>query len=173
MLPRRGNNGTVGLNFNLPLFASGATESKVREALALRDKAQTDLQSADRAVTLAVRQNHAAVLTAVARAHGLETAVRSQQVALRAARRGYEVGMKTNRDVLDAQSLSFEAQRDLAHACVDAWQRLARLQLQAGSMAAAQLHALDAALVTVPAPPPPAPADPPSPAVVPATSGRS
>ena len=150
VFPRSGTAGTVGLSINVPLFASGATESRVRETIALRDKAQADLQAAERTVTLAVRQNHAATLTALARAQGLEAAVRSQDLALRAARRGYAVGMKINTDVLDAQSRLFEARRDLAHARVEAWLRFTRLQVQAGQLTANQLDALEAALVNVP-----------------------
>ena len=103
--PRRGNSAQVGINVNVPLFASGATESKVREAVALRDKAQSDVDAARRSVQVGVRQNFSATLSAIALGRGLETATRSLEVVFRANRRGYEVGIKVNAEVLESQRL--------------------------------------------------------------------
>lgn len=150
--PRSGDSTAVGVNVTIPLFASGATQSKLREAVALSDKARAELDAAVRKVVLAVRQGHAVTLTALARALGLEAAVRSQEVALRAQRRGQEVGMKSAVDVFQSQSRLFAARRELAHARLDAWAGHLRLSGMAGRLSTAELQGFDAALALLPAP---------------------
>jgi outer membrane protein len=98
-------------------------------------------------LALNVRQSFSATLSAVSQARGLTTAVKSQEVALRASQRGYEVGMKVNSEVLAAQSKLFEAQRDLSKARYDAWLAYMKLKGAAGQIAEADLSQLDALLV--------------------------
>ncbi len=153
VFPRRGDSSAVGLNVNIPLFASGATQAKVKEALALRDKADADVQSARRNVVLGVRQSFSAALAAIGRAHGLETAVRSQELAMRANRRGYEVGMKVNAEVLESQSRLYEVRRDLSRARYDAWIGYTKLKALAGRLLEADIAELDSLLVDADATP--------------------
>jgi outer membrane protein len=145
---RRYNASQVGVSLNVPLFASGATQSRVREALALQDKAQGELDAARRTVSISVRQQYAAILSALAQARGFTTAVRSGEVALQANRRGYEVGLRVMAELLDAQSKLFDARRELSRSSYDAWLGLARLQALAGRLDAPAFQQLDRQLVT-------------------------
>ncbi len=147
LFPREGDTSAVGVNINLPLFASGATQARVREASAQRDKALADVEVARRTVTLGVRQGFSAALAASAQARALDLAQRSQALSLRANQRGYEVGMKVNADVLEAQSKLFEVRRDLARARYDAWLAHARLQALGGQLGEAELALLDGLLI--------------------------
>jgi outer membrane protein len=151
VLPRKGNQSQVGLAITVPLFASGATQSKVREAMALRDKAQADVDAARRAVQINVRQSFTTAISSVSLVRGLQTATRSLEVALKANQRGYEVGMKVGLDVLEAQSKLFESRRDLSKARYDAWLGYLRLKSFAGRLADGDLDELDAWLVDAPA----------------------
>ncbi len=146
---RYANSSAVGLTLNAPLFASGATHAKVREAMALRDKAQSEVDGARRTVTLGVRQGFSATLSAISQAQGLETATRSAELALRANRRGYEVGMKVNAEVLDSQSRLFEARRDLSRARYDAWFNYVNLKAVSGQLAETDVALIDGLLVAV------------------------
>jgi outer membrane protein len=146
---RRGTSSAVGVSLNIPLFASGATHAKVGEAHAMRDKAQSYVDAALRTVNLGVRQNISDTLSSIIQAHGLETAMRSQELALRAARRGYEVGMKVNVEVLDSQTRLFEVRRDLSRARYDAWVSYIRLKALAGRVAESDIRSLDGLLVPV------------------------
>lgn len=145
--PRDGDTSAVGVNINVPLFASGATQARVREASAQRDKALADVEVARRTVTLGVRQGFSAALAAIAQARALALAQRSQGLSLRANQRGYEVGMKVNADVLEAQSRLFEVRRDLARARYDAWLAHARLQALGGQLGEVELAQLDGLLI--------------------------
>lgn len=155
--PRRGDSSALSLNLTIPLFASGSTQARVREAMAQRDKAAADVEAARRNLVLGVRQGFSSALSAVAQARALEVALRSQQVSLQASRRGYEVGMKVSADVLEAQSRLFEVRRDLGKARYDAWLAWAKLKALGGQLGAAELGQIDALLVQA------GPAEPPMP----------
>jgi outer membrane protein len=147
---RHGESSTIGVSLNVPLFASGATQSKVREAMALRDKAQSDVAAARRSVQLGVRQSFSAALSSAGLAHGLETATRSLEVALQANRRGYEVGMKIGAEVLEAQTKVFESRRDMLRARYDAWLNYLKLATFASKLGDAGIAELDRLLVATP-----------------------
>ncbi|MEO8152324.1 MAG: TolC family outer membrane protein [Rhizobacter sp.] len=147
IFPRSAVTSQVGVNVNIPLFASGGTQAKVREAAALRDKAQSDVDAARRSITLGVRQGVSATLSSVSQSRGLEAAVKSGETSLRANRRGYEVGMRVNAEVLDAQTKLFEARRDLSKARYDAWVNLSKLKAVSGRLTDADLAELEGLLV--------------------------
>jgi outer membrane protein len=108
--------GTVGLAFNLPLFAGFATQNRIRETLALEEKARTDLEGTRRQVAQAVRTAFFGVQSGYGQVRALEAAEASSQSALDANRLGYQVGVRINIDVLNAQSQLFQTKRDLAQA---------------------------------------------------------
>jgi len=105
---------TVGLAFNLPLFAGFATQNRIRETLSLEEKARTDLEGAKRGVALNTRTAFFGVLSGQGQVKALEAAEASSQSALDANKLGYQVGVRINIDVLNAQSQLFQTKRDLA-----------------------------------------------------------
>lgn len=112
----RTNLGAVGVAFNLPLFAGFATQNRIRETLALEDKARSDLEATRRAVAQAVRTAYFGVVSGQGQVRALQAAEASSQSALDANRLGYQVGVRINIDVLNAQSQLFQTKRDLAQA---------------------------------------------------------
>jgi outer membrane protein len=59
------------------------------------------------------------VLSGLTRVKSLETAETSSKTALEATQKGYQVGMRVNLDVLNAQAQLSQTQRDLAKARYD------------------------------------------------------
>ena len=112
----RANTGSVGLLLNVPLFAGFSTQNRIRETLALRDKALSDLEGTRRSVSQNVRTAYFGVASGQGQVRALEAAERSSQSALDANRLGYQVGVRINIDVLNAQSQLFQTKRDLAQA---------------------------------------------------------
>ncbi|MDP3759575.1 MAG: TolC family outer membrane protein [Ramlibacter sp.] len=112
----RSDAGTVGVSFNLPLFAGFATQNRIRETLSLEEKAQSDLEATRRAVAQAVRTAFFGVVSGQGQVKALEAAEASSQSALEANRLGYQVGVRINIDVLNSQSQLFQTKRDLAQA---------------------------------------------------------
>ena len=115
-LNSRSNSTTIGLALNLPLFAGFATQNRIRETLSLEEKARTDLEGARRGVALGTRTAFFGVLSGQGQVKALEAAEASSQSALDANKLGYQVGVRINIDVLNAQSQLFQTKRDLAKA---------------------------------------------------------
>lgn len=142
----RNNTATVGVQFNLPLYAGGAVQNRVKETLALEDKARTDLDAAKRAVSQATRSAFFGVLSGQGQVRALETAQASSQSALDANKLGYQVGVRINIDVLNAQSQLFQTQRDLSVARYNVLIGGLRLKQASGQLKAGDLQAVNALL---------------------------
>ena len=133
--------GSIGVVINIPLFAGFAVQNRVKETLALQRKQDADLQDASQQVAQAVRTAFYGLQSAQGQVQALEAAVVSSQSALEANLLGYEVGVRINMDVLNAQSQLFQAQKDLAYARYQ--MLLAGLQLRqaSGTLALQHIHA--------------------------------
>ena len=107
---------TVGLQLQVPLYQGGSITSKEREAAANRQKAQDDVEAARRQADLQARQTFLNVSSAVAQVKAYEQALTSSQSQLDSTNLGYEVGVRTSVDVLNAQQQLFSAKRDLLQA---------------------------------------------------------
>ncbi len=142
----RSNNATVGLQFNMPLFAGYAIQNRVKETLALEEKSRTDLEAARRAVAQATRSAYFGVLSGQSQVKALEAAEASSQSALDANKLGYQVGVRINIDVLNAQSQLFQTKRDLALARYNVLLTGLRLRQASGQLVAADLQPIGALL---------------------------
>jgi outer membrane protein len=107
---------TVGVQLNLPIFAGGATSSKVREAVANQERARQELDGTRRRVTQQARQAYLGVTSGIAQVKALQQAVISNQSSLDSTKLGLEVGVRTSVDQLNARQQLFSARRDLAQA---------------------------------------------------------
>lgn len=142
----RNNTATVGLQFNLPLYAGGAIQNRVKETLALEDKARTDLEAAKRGVSQATRSAYFGVLSGLSQVKALEAAEASSQSALEANQLGYQVGVRINIDVLNAQSQLFQTKRDLAVARYNVLIGGLRLKQASGQLKADDLQSVNGLL---------------------------
>lgn len=105
---------TLGVQISIPLFSGGSTQGRYDQSSAMRQRARSELESTNRSVTLATRQEYLNVVNGVAQIKALVQAVKSNELALYSARKGLEAGVRTSFDVLNAQQLLFSAKRDLA-----------------------------------------------------------
>ncbi|HMH17609.1 MAG TPA: TolC family outer membrane protein [Burkholderiales bacterium] len=133
-------NRTIGLQLSIPLYAGGGVGSQVRQAVANRDKAQQDLESARRAAALSARQSYVGVTNGMAQVKALEAALISSRSALDSNKLGYEVGVRINIDVLNAQQQVFSTLRDLSRARYDTILNGLRLKAAAGSLGEADVE---------------------------------
>jgi outer membrane protein len=155
--------GSIGLQFNLPLYAGGAVEAQVREGIALRDKAQFDLETARRSAEQSARTAFLGVNSGLAQVRALEAAERSSQLALDSNLLGYQVGVRINIDVLNAQQQLYTTRRDLAKARYDVIVNGLKLKFTAAGLSEDDLQTIGALLDTASATPEP-PASPAAPA---------
>ena len=110
---RRAN---IGLRLSLPLYSGGAVLSRTRES---RHRYQRTLDVLERERRRAQRETRDAYLgvgSGISQVHALEQAVRSSETAAEAIEAGFQVGIRTSVDVLDAQRDLFRARRDLSEA---------------------------------------------------------
>jgi outer membrane protein len=136
----------VGLQLAVPLFQGGATNSRVREASALREKAVSDLDNARRTAAQSARQAYLGVTSGLAQVKAFEAAQVSSRSALDANKLGYEVGVRINIDVLNAQSQLFDTQQKLAKARYDTLMAQLKLKAAAGTLGDEDIKAINALL---------------------------
>lgn len=122
----------IGVQWNIPLFAGFSITSRVRETIALEEKARADLENARRTAIQAARQAYLGVSSGLSQVKALEAAEVSSQSALESNRLGYQVGVRINIDVLNAQQQLFSTRRDLARARYDTLLNGLRLKSAAG-----------------------------------------
>ncbi len=115
----RSNVATIGVSFNLPLFAGFAIQNRIKETLALEDKARTDLEASRRTIAQGIRTAYFGVQTGLAQVKAYEAAEISSQSALEANQLGYQVGVRINIDVLNSQSQLYSTKASLAKARYD------------------------------------------------------
>ena len=144
--PYRTNAASVGVQLNLPLFAGFSIQNRVRETLSLEDKAVADLDNVRRSVAQQTRALFYGALSSAGQAQALEAAERSSQSALDANRLGYQVGVRINIDVLNAQSQLFQTKRDLAQARYGVLLSNLRLRQSAGVLDTQALQEINALL---------------------------
>lgn len=136
----------VGLQLAIPVFAGGAISSREREAAALREKARFDLENARRQAALAARQAYLGVTSGLAQVKALEQGLVSSQTALDSNKLGYEVGVRINIDVLNAQQQVYSTRRDLAKARLDTLTAELKLKAAAGTLSEADVAAINTLL---------------------------
>lgn len=142
----RTNTASVGVQFNLPLFAGYAVQNRVKETLALEEKARSDLEAARRGVDLSTRSAYLGVVSGQGQVRALQAAEASSQSALDANRLGYQVGVRINIDVLNAQSQLFQTKRDLAQARYNVLLSSLRLRQASGALLPEDLLPIDSLL---------------------------
>ena len=132
--PQDSINRSIGLQFTVPLYAGGNVSSLVRQAVATREKTQQDLESTRRTAALSARQSFLGVTNGMAQVKALEAALISSRSALDSNKLGYEVGVRINIDVLNAQQQVFSTLRDLSRARYDTILNGLRLKSASGSL---------------------------------------
>ena len=150
----RSTNAGVGVVLNWPLFAGFAVENRVRETLSLEDKARADLENIQRTVAQATRAAYFGVQSGHGQVAALEAAEASSLTALQANQLGYQVGVRINIDVLNAQSQLYQTRRDLARARYDVLVGLLRLKQASGTLSADDLLPINQMLAAEGARPP-------------------
>lgn len=121
----------AGIQLNIPLFSGGLTASRQREASANRAASLSALEGTRRSAALSARQYYLGVANGLAQVKALKAALVSSQSALASNKLGYEVGVRINIDVLNAENQVYVTRRDLAKATLDTL--MAQLKLKAAT----------------------------------------
>jgi outer membrane protein len=125
---------TLGINLTVPLFTGGAIQSRVREGHAREQKAEQDLEFARRSAAQSARQAYTGVDYGLAQVQALESAEVSARTQVDSTRLGYQVGVRINLDVLNANTQLFNTERDLKKARYDFLVNGLKLKAAAGML---------------------------------------
>ena len=135
--------GQYGLSLNVPLFAGGGVQARVREAIALKDKAVQDLEAARREAVAKASQAFSGVVNGMAQTQALESAIVSSKSAVDANKIGYRIGTRINIDVLNAEQQLYAVQRDWQKARADTLMQGLRLKAANATLDESDLHAIN------------------------------
>lgn len=142
----RASGPSIGVVFNMPLFAGFATENRIRETLSLEEQSRAVLEGTRRNVTQATRTAYLGLISGAGQVKALEAAEASSQSALDANRLGYQVGVRINIDVLNSQSQLFQTKRDLAVARYNVLMGNLKLRQASGTLTPTDLQPINAVL---------------------------
>ncbi|MFZ6777504.1 TolC family outer membrane protein [Undibacterium sp. Ji83W] len=124
----------IGVQWNIPIFSGFAVDSRVKEAVALQEKARSDFDTTRRAAAQGARQSFVGVTSGLAQVKAYEAAEISSQSALDSNKLGYQVGVRINIDVLNAQQQLYTTRQTLAKARYDTILNGLRLKSAAGTL---------------------------------------
>jgi protease secretion system outer membrane protein len=105
---------SVSLQLNLPIYTGGYTSASIRQAKAKLLRAQEQLSSQERGVESEVRKQYNSVISTIAQIRAYEQAVKSGEIAFIGTKKGFDAGMRSNMDVLNAEYKLLSSRRDLA-----------------------------------------------------------
>ncbi|MCT8285643.1 TolC family outer membrane protein [Xanthomonas translucens pv. translucens] len=143
--PRNDSN-VIGLTLNVPIFAGGATQSAVRQALAQRDIAQDTFEQQKRALDRNTRNAYQTVVAGISEIEARRLAVVSAQAAYDASQVGLEVGTRTVLDVVQNQRTLYQAQLNYAQSRYNFLQNRLLLSQALGTLDVAEVQSINALL---------------------------
>jgi len=108
----RGDNQSVGLQLNIPLFQGGIVSSRSKQAQYDFEISKEALTATKRQVKKELRNAFRDMNSSISRVHALKAAVTSAESSLEATLAGSEVGTRTMVDVLAEQRNLYRAKRD-------------------------------------------------------------
>lgn len=130
---------SVALTLSVPIYSGGRVSANVVEKSELQQKSVYDLEATRRRALQLSREYFNGVQAGLARIRGLEAAEKSSLASLQANMTGYEIGVRINLDVLDAQRQLFSTKRDLASARYQTLMTSFRLRANSGVLSEADL----------------------------------
>lgn len=109
----------ITLNFSLPLYTGGLNNARKRQAYYNRDASEEVVLRTQRSSTQSTRNSYRSLESHVLTVAARQQAIVSAQSQLEATEVGAEVGTRNIVDVVIAQRLLYQAQRDYANARYD------------------------------------------------------
>jgi len=138
--PGASDNSQISLQVNVPIFSGGLVSSQARQAQFNWIAAKEHMAAVTRSTEHLARDSYSGVITGVAQVAALRQGLESAQVALRATEAGYEVGTRTEVEVLTSRQNLVQAQTNYAQALYSYIESIIELRLAAGNL---DRHALE------------------------------
>ncbi|MFO8002773.1 TolC family outer membrane protein [Thioalkalivibrio sp.] len=136
----------IGLRLQIPLYTGGRVSALTREAREEFQAAQEGVVLTERRTVQDTRNSYLTVVATASRARALEQALESTRAAFESAEAGFEVGTRTQVDVLLALREVFRAERDFADARYGYLLETLRLQRAVGTLSVTDLQRINQSL---------------------------
>ncbi len=134
----------VGLLLDIPLYQGGAVSASVEKAHSALYSAQSEYDAEQQRLVEGIELDYLGVMSGFEKSRALLTAVQSNQRALQSAEKGYQAGVRSTVEILDAQQRLFAAKRDLLDAKLAMLQSYVNLHTRTGQMTPAVLREVQA-----------------------------
>lgn len=133
------DNTFIGVDVTIPIYAGGANRARENEARAQRNIAESELRQTELDANANVRSAYLQVQSSKLLTEAAERLVESTRLSSEAAQEGFELGVVTNVDVLNALRDQFQAERDLQRARYEQINYLLLLKREAGTLNAGDM----------------------------------
>lgn len=130
----------VGVQLDIPLYRGGAVRASVAKAEAQLAGAQSDYDVQRQELAEAIETDYLGVVAGFAKSKAMLRAVESNQRALTSTEKGFQGGVRSTVDILDAQQRLFQARRDLLDTKLDMLESYVSLHTHTGQMNRAVLE---------------------------------
>lgn len=134
----------IMLEASVPLYSGGSLTSKLRQKRAEHRRAQQQLEATRRDAILQAEEAYLSYESGSHRIKALQQALLSSEKSLASSQRGFELGLHTGIDVLDAQRQFYAAKLKLAEARYGYLFDRLRLEAAAGQLDEEDLGQIDA-----------------------------
>lgn len=134
----------VGLLVDIPLYQGGAVSASAERAHSALYGARSEYDVEHQQLAEDIERDYLGVVSGFEKSKAMLTAVRSNQRALQSAEKGYQAGVRSTVEILDAQQRLFAAKRDLLNTKLGMLQSYVKLHTRTGQMTLAVLQEVQA-----------------------------
>src|SRR5699024_7740458 len=135
-----------GGTLSIPLFTGGEISSKVREQYSRLQQHKAELEASKRIARQNTQLHFSGVISGLTQIDALKEARESSRAAMDANQLAYEVGVRINIDVLNAQKQLFDTERLLSQARYNTLMHGLQLKASSGTLNEEDLMAINALL---------------------------
>lgn len=124
----------VGLSMDLPIYSGGGVSASINKSQYALSGAMSQYDSGAQQISEDIERDYLGVVSGYDKCKALQTAVKSNQRALDSAEKGYQAGVRSTVDILNAQQVLYAAKRDLLNSKLLMLQSYVSLHVQTGLM---------------------------------------
>jgi len=130
----------VGLLVDIPLYQGGVVSASAERAHSALNGAHSEYDAERQQLAEDIERDYLGVVTGLEKSKAMLTAVHSNERALTSAEKGYQAGVRSTVEILDAQQRLFAAKRDLLNTKLVMLQSYVSLHTRTGQMTRAVLQ---------------------------------
>lgn len=138
----------IGIQVNVPIFQGGEVVSRTNEAAANYRLAKSGLDAARNSMEFNVRQAYLGVSNGLAQIKIMKSALDAAQNAQTSNKDAFDVGVRLNIDVLNAQNQVFNTQSELIRVTAETFLAFLKLKAASGTLGESDVLAISALLVS-------------------------